>query len=105
MSSDVRAALLLDARGELVAASGEDSASADPLAELARELVEAADGAVRGADLREVEEVEAQVTRGGVYASRARGMTLVAVTRRGALSSLMRYDMRVVLGEIEGGAK
>jgi predicted regulator of Ras-like GTPase activity (Roadblock/LC7/MglB family) len=102
MSSDVRAAVLLDERGELIAASGEDSTSVDPLAELARELVDAAEGAVRGAQL---EEVEAQVTGGAVYASRARGMTLVAVTRRGALSSLMRYDMRAVLGEIEDEAK
>jgi predicted regulator of Ras-like GTPase activity (Roadblock/LC7/MglB family) len=102
MSSEVRAALLLDERGELVAASGEDSGSAESLAELAKELCEAAAGAARGA---EVEEVEAQVARGAVYASRARGMTLVAITRRGALSSLMRYDMWMVLGEIEDDAR
>ena len=40
---------------------------------------------------------------GAVFASRTPRWTLAAVAKRGALSSLMLYDLRAVLGELEGG--
>ena len=49
------------------------------------------------------EQVEAQVEGGAVYASRTPRWTLAVVARRAALSSLMLYDLRAVLGELEGG--
>jgi hypothetical protein len=44
-----------------------------------------------------------QIPGGAVFASRTPSWTLAAVARRGALSSLMLYDLRAVLGELEGG--
>ena len=40
---------------------------------------------------------------GAVFGSRTPRWTLVAVAKRGALVSLMLYDLRAVLGELEGG--
>ena len=45
-----------------------------------------------------------QIPGGAVFASRTPRWTLAAVASRGALSSLMLYDLRAVLGELEGGA-
>ena len=44
-----------------------------------------------------------QVPGGAVFASRTPHWTLAAVAKRGALSSLLLYDLRAVLGELEGG--
>jgi hypothetical protein len=44
-----------------------------------------------------------QVPGGAVFASRTPRWTLAAVAKRGALSSLMLYDLRSLLGELEGG--
>jgi hypothetical protein len=38
-----------------------------------------------------------------VFASRTPRWTLAVVARRAALSSLMLWDLRAVLGELEGG--
>jgi hypothetical protein len=98
LAADARAAVLLDERGEAVGCSDPDEDRASELAGLARELLGAVDAAA--ADERP-EEVEAQVTGGALYAVRRSRWTLVAVTRRSALSSLMRYDLRAVLAELE----
>jgi hypothetical protein len=47
--------------------------------------------------------VEVQIPGGAVFASRTPRWTLAAVAKRGALSSLLLYDLRAVLGELEGG--
>jgi hypothetical protein len=44
-----------------------------------------------------------QVPGGAVFASRTPRWTLAAVAKRGALSSLMLYDLKALLGELEGG--
>ena len=44
-----------------------------------------------------------QVPGGAVFASRTPRWTLAVVARRAALSSLMLWDLRAVLGELEGG--
>jgi len=49
---------------------------------------------------READEVEVRVERGLVFAVMSGRWTLAAVARRSALSSLMLYDMRAVLGEV-----
>jgi hypothetical protein len=43
------------------------------------------------------------VPGGAVFASRTPRWTLAVVARRAALSSLMLWDLRAVLGELEGG--
>jgi hypothetical protein len=105
LSADVRAAVLLDAAGSLRGASDDDFDDAQALGELARRLFEEVDRATRDWDTEPPEQVEVQIPGGAVFASRTPSWTLVAVARRGALSSLMLYDLRAVLGELEGGPK
>jgi predicted regulator of Ras-like GTPase activity (Roadblock/LC7/MglB family) len=103
LSADVRAAVLLDAAGSLAGASDENHDNASVLGELARKLFEEVDRATRDWDAEPAEQVEVQVPGGAVFASRTPRWTLVAVAKRGALASLMLYDLRAVLGELEGG--
>jgi hypothetical protein len=107
LSADVRAAVLLDAAGSLAGAGeGADEAGRDDareLGELARQLFEEVDRATRDWDTEPPEQVEVQVAGGTVFASRTPRWTLAAVARKGALSSLMLYDLKAVLGELEGG--
>jgi hypothetical protein len=100
LSADARAAVLLDAAGALIACSDPDAGRADALAASVRELLESVDKAPG----EPVEQVEAQVQGGAVFASRTPRWTLAVVARRSALSSLMRMDLRAVLGELDGGA-
>jgi predicted regulator of Ras-like GTPase activity (Roadblock/LC7/MglB family) len=103
LSADVRAAVLLDAAGSLAGASEADRERARRLADLARTLFEEVDRATRDWDTEPPEQVEVQIPGGAVFASRTPRWTLAAVARRGALSSLMLYDLHAVLGELEGG--
>jgi predicted regulator of Ras-like GTPase activity (Roadblock/LC7/MglB family) len=103
LSSDVRAAVLLDAAGSLAGAGGDGSQDARALGELARQLFEEVDRATRDWDTEPPEQVEVQVAGGAVFASRTPRWTLAAVAKRGALSSLMLYDLKALLGELEGG--
>ncbi|MFN2616243.1 MAG: hypothetical protein ABR581_03870 [Thermoleophilaceae bacterium] len=93
LSGDVRAALLLDGRGELEAVAG----GPEELADEARELLAAVD---RIAPAGPPDELEVQFPRGAVYIVRRREWTLAAVAGRGSLSSLVRWDMRAVLAEL-----
>ena len=103
LSADVRAAVLLDAAGSFAGASDDDHDQARELAELARRLFEEVDRATRDWDTDPPEQVEVQIPGGAVFASRTPSWTLAAVAKRGALSSLMLYDLRAVLGELDGG--
>jgi predicted regulator of Ras-like GTPase activity (Roadblock/LC7/MglB family) len=103
LSSDARAAVLLDAAGAPASVYGVGADEAGELADLARELFEAVDRAHRDIAGGPPEQVEAQVERGAVYASRTPSWTLAVVARRAALSSLMLMDLRAVLGELEEG--
>jgi hypothetical protein len=100
LSSDARAAVLLDAAGALAGCTEPDRERAERMGALARELFEAVDSAAAPAP---AEQVEAQVPGGAVFASRTPRWTLAVVARRAALSSLMLYDLRAVLEELEGG--
>jgi hypothetical protein len=103
LSSDARAAVLVDAAGSLAGASDIDPERARALGEKARELFEAVDRAPRPAGVEPAEQVEVQVEGGAVFASRTPRWTLAVVARRSALSSLMLYDLRAVLAELDGG--
>jgi predicted regulator of Ras-like GTPase activity (Roadblock/LC7/MglB family) len=103
LSSDARAAVLLDAAGALAGSSESDRERAEALARLTRELFETVDRATRDWDADPAEQIEVQISGGAAYASRTPRWTLAVVARRGALSSLMLYDLRAVLGELEGG--
>jgi Roadblock/LC7 domain len=103
LSSDVRSAVLLDAAGAPAAWSEQDPERGRALAELTRELFETIDRATRDWDPDPPEQIEVQVPGGAVFASRTPRWTLAVVARRNALSSLMLWDLRAVLGELEGG--
>src|SRR5918995_2632803 len=103
LSTDARTAVLLDAAGSLVGSSEDDPARARELGDLARELFDAVDRATRDWEVEPPEQLEAQVPGGAVFASRTPRWTLAVVARRAALSSLMLWDLRAVLGELEGG--
>jgi hypothetical protein len=96
-SPDVHAALLLDAAGNLLASSDADAERSRELADLAHGLVASADSA----SARPVEQIEVQVAGGAAFAVRSPRHLLACVTRRGALSSLVLYDLRHALLELE----
>jgi hypothetical protein len=113
LSTDIRAAVLLDAEGRVAAAhapDGEppgDRQEAEPsstrLGELTAKLFEEADRAAAklGAGFEPpVSQVEAIVADAGVFAVRAEGWTIAVVAGRFALPSLMFYDLRAVLSDL-----
>jgi predicted regulator of Ras-like GTPase activity (Roadblock/LC7/MglB family) len=99
LSAEVRAAVLLDARGELAAGEPDDREIAQGLRELLLDLLDSADAA----DEEHVAEIEVTGPAGAVFAVRARGFTLAVVTDPSVLSSLIRYDLRRVLADLERG--
>jgi predicted regulator of Ras-like GTPase activity (Roadblock/LC7/MglB family) len=103
LSADARAAVLLDAAGAPAGYHGVTRSRSGDLAQLARTLFDAVDRAHRDMPGGPPEQVEVQVDRGTVYASRTPKWTLTVVARRTALSSLMLMDLRAVLNELEGG--
>ena len=86
----MRACVLLDADGRLVAADAHHEAEGEALAELVRDLLERAG----------TPQVEVSTGVGMVYALRAGGWTLAVVAGRFALSSLVFFDMRRALEEL-----
>jgi hypothetical protein len=96
-SPDVHAAVLVDAAGGLLASSDPDPERSRELADLTRQLVSQADHA----SAEPVEQIEVQVAGGSAYAVRSARHVLACVTRRGALSSLVLYDLRHALLDLE----
>lgn len=100
LNADALAAVLLDAAGALAGCTEPDREKAERMAGLARQLFRAVDSTALP---EPAEQVEAQVAGGAVFASRTPRWTLAVVARRAALSSLMLYDLRAVLHELDGG--
>jgi hypothetical protein len=96
LSTDIRAAVLLDRSGALAAAS--EGAQGEKLRDRALRLMSQADAAApfEGG----VTQVEASTVGGSVFAVRSEGWTIAVVTGRFALPSLMFYDLRTVLGDL-----
>jgi hypothetical protein len=84
LSADIRAAAVLTPEGEPIAGARE-------LADAARALLAAAP---------EAAEIEVVVPGGAVHAARDERHAVVAVCGRFALPALIRYDLKVVLGEL-----
>lgn len=107
LSSEVRAALLLDERGDLAAHTADESDRGERLGALVRELLERADAASEGPGAR-VAQVEVTTPEGAVFALRApaanggsAGWTIAVVAERLALPSLMFYDLLHVLARLQ----
>ena len=86
LSADIRAGVVLDPAGALLAGP-------DGLAEAARDLLAAAGDA---------REAHVTTTDGAVFTARSPSHTVVVVTGRFALPSLIRYDLKLVLGDLAG---
>ncbi len=91
LSTDVTACVLLDREGGLAAVDSANTDSGESLAEMARELLERA-----GAP-----QVEVSTGAAIVYALRTDRWTLGVVAGRFALSSLVFFDMRRALEELD----
>jgi hypothetical protein len=95
MSDDVRGCAILGPDGELLAASG------DP-----QRWQEAAAVLLGAADLAgdaPADRVHVATEDGEVFAVRHGGLTMVVVSERFALASLMAFDMRTVLRDLGAG--
>lgn len=83
LSTDIRDAIIFDARGERLAGDAD-------LAEPARDLLAQADGA----------QIEVLAERGAVFAARSDAHAIVVVAGRFVLPALMRHDLRMVLADL-----
>jgi predicted regulator of Ras-like GTPase activity (Roadblock/LC7/MglB family) len=90
VSSQITAAVVLDAEGAVLAAAPENAA--DRLAATTRELVAAA--ADLGADGHEVSRVEVELGEGAFFVVREGGRTVAATTGPKPTSGLVVYDLR-----------
>jgi hypothetical protein len=97
MSADIRAAVLVDRAGAVAACTDDDEQRSRRYGELVRELFERA-GVTAG---EPPAQLEAQVEGGAVFAVRRPRWTLAAITARPALASLMFYDLRSVLSDLD----
>jgi hypothetical protein len=96
LSTDIRGAVLLDAQGKLAAHSPEHVED-EQLRTLTLELFQRADGASPEGP---VPQLEVDTPGGSVYAVRDAGWTLLVVTGRFAMPSVMFYDLRSVLADL-----
>jgi predicted regulator of Ras-like GTPase activity (Roadblock/LC7/MglB family) len=97
LSTDIKASVVTSADGRTAAASRPGD-TGDQLGDLTQQLFEHADAA----DAQAVTQVEVSTGDGAVYAVRDERWTIGVVTGRFALPSLMFYDLRTVLGDLEG---
>jgi hypothetical protein len=97
LSTDIRAAVLLDRSGAVAASSGRLADQQEPAAELVRQLFARADEASGG---ESPPQFEVTLPAGVVFGVREAGWTIAAVASRLALSSLMFYDLRSVLSDL-----
>lgn len=101
LSTDIRAGVLLDDSGAVAAHSGCEDEVAGRFGELALELFSRAQDAADPV-IGTVAQVEVTSPDGGVFAVRRGGWVLAVVTGRFALPSLMFYDLRSVLSDLDG---
>ncbi len=96
LSTDIRAAVVIDAGGTLRAHSGVPDGAAEQVAEQVRELFDQARQA--GA----TGQFEVTLPEGALFVIEDQGWTLAVVAGRYALSSLMFYDLRMVARDLAG---
>jgi predicted regulator of Ras-like GTPase activity (Roadblock/LC7/MglB family) len=103
LSTDIRAAVLVDRRGHVAAAqAAEGEPPPERLGDLAASLFERAHAAAESLNgfNGPVAQVEVLTDDGAVFALRAEGWTIAVVAGRFALPSLMFYDLRAVLSDL-----
>jgi hypothetical protein len=100
LSTDIRAAAVLDDGGAIAAQSGFDEGDGDQVKTLVGDLFDKAAEAAAGEPAPD--QVEVALPEGSVYALREHGWTLAVVAGRFALSSLMFFDLRMVIRDLAG---
>jgi predicted regulator of Ras-like GTPase activity (Roadblock/LC7/MglB family) len=103
LSSQVTAAIALDADGSVLAASSEDDARASSLAAATLELVSAAADLAAGEG--DVTRVEVELDEGAFFAVREAGRLVAATTGPKPTSGLVVYDLRTCAQAIEAAPK
>ena len=98
LSTDIRAAAVLDKDGAVAAQSGFDEGDDEQVKDLVGDLF---DHAAEAGDPAP-NQIEVALPEGSVYAVREHGWTLAVVTGRFALSSLMFFDLRMVIRDLAG---
>ena len=99
LSSQVERAVVLEAGGEILAATDSESADAQALAGASVALVAAA--AELHATAAEVVRAEVELAEGGLFVLREGGRTIGATTAPGPTSGLVVYDLRTCLRGID----
>ena len=97
MSADLRGGVILDAKGEALAASGR----LDGWAEAGRAMLAAADAAAG----EPVVHAHVGTEDGEAFAVRNQGFAVVAAAERFTLAGLLLFDIRAVLRELARGAE
>ena len=99
LSSQITAAIVLDADGAVQASSSDDPAASAALAESTLELVAAAGDL--GTEGRDVTRVEVELDEGAFFVVREGGHTVGAMTGAGPTSGLVIYDLRTCAHAIQ----
>ncbi len=102
LSADFRGGVVLDRRGELAASWHGDDERGRRMREPVLDLLARADAAVPGR--AGAGALEVATDTGCVFAVRSDRWTLAVVTGRAVLSSLMLFDLRHVLDDLEPAA-
>ena len=95
LSTDIRAAIVVDPGGALAAVTGDDRERGEKMRTLALELLDAAAQTGGGVD-----QVEVVAGTGSVFAVRGDSWTVAVVGGRQPLASLMFYDLRNVVRDL-----
>jgi hypothetical protein len=95
LSTDIRAAVVVDSQGDVAAVTGDDAERGEKMRTLALELLAAAAEARDGVD-----QVEVVTSDGSVFAVRGEAWTVAVVAGRQPLASLMFYDLRNVVRDL-----
>jgi len=99
ISSQIRTAVVLDAKGALAGSTIEDEGRAGDLARAARELLAAAD-AVK-ADLVPLTQLEAATAEGNVFVVRDQKASIAATTAPNPTVGLVFYDLKSALRDVK----
>jgi len=96
ISSQVEAAVVLDAAGAVVASTLDDAGRSARLARAAVDLLGTADKHVQTGG-RALTQLEAALREGSVFVAREEGRSIVATTSAEPTSGLVFYDLRTCL--------
>ena len=103
LSTDIRGAAVLDAKGSVAAQTGFEEDDSEQVRTLVTDLLDRAAEA-RGNGSAPTQ-VEISLPDGAVYAVRENDWAIAVVAGRFALSSLMFYVLRMVIRDMSGAGK